>query len=222
MRASMVTSLAMLVVPSFGSLPAAFGQQADVPQPVTFTTQEDHRNMLEQLGITRLRPGPSGNESAPNHANYVEALANPYPKLPDPLTLKSGERVTTPETWWKLRRPEIVEDFEREVVGRVPPTVPKVTWTVTETRETTVAGKPVIEKQLQGRVVNSLCPSIEVNIAMTLGTPKDAKQKVPVLMMFGGFGFGGRGAGGKAGFGDKAPGNGQTPPSGDGPAGDDN
>ena len=32
------------------------------PEPVTFTTQEDHRNMLEQLGITKLRPGPSGNE----------------------------------------------------------------------------------------------------------------------------------------------------------------
>ena len=28
------------------------------------------------------------------------------------------------------RRPEIVEDFEREVYGRVPKNVPKVTWTV--------------------------------------------------------------------------------------------
>jgi len=84
------------------------------------------------------------------------------------------------------------------VIGRVPPNVPKVTWSVAETRETTVAGKPVIEKQLVGRVDNSLCPSIDVNIAMTLGTPKDAPAKVPVLMMFGGFGFGGRGGAGKA------------------------
>ena len=30
-------------------------------EPVSFTTQEDHRNMMEQLGITKLRPGPSGN-----------------------------------------------------------------------------------------------------------------------------------------------------------------
>jgi hypothetical protein len=37
------------------------------------------------------------------------------------------EPVTTAETWWKVRRPEVVEDFEREVVGRVPPNVPKVT-----------------------------------------------------------------------------------------------
>src|SRR5882724_3586675 len=63
------------------------------PAPVTFTTQEDHRNMLDQLGITKLRPGPDGNESAPNHANYAEALANPYPDLPRLLTLKNGERV---------------------------------------------------------------------------------------------------------------------------------
>src|SRR3954463_15369508 len=92
----------------------ASGQPAEAPPVMTFTTQEDHRNMLEQLGITRLRPGPSGNESAPNHANYDEALANPYPTLADPLALKSGQRVTTPEMWWKQRRPEIVEDFERE------------------------------------------------------------------------------------------------------------
>src|SRR5207237_3834757 len=112
--------------------------------PVTFTAQDDHRNMLDQLGITRLRPGRSANQGAANAANYDEALANPYPNLPEALVLKSGERVTAPEMWWKQRRPEIVEDFEREIVGRVPSNAPKVTWTVVETRETTVAGKPVI------------------------------------------------------------------------------
>ena len=76
--------------------------------------------MLEQLGITALRPGPSGNEQAPNHANVDEATATPFPDLPDALTSKNGQRVTTPGQWWHLRRPEIVEDFEREVYGRVP------------------------------------------------------------------------------------------------------
>jgi hypothetical protein len=181
----------------------AFGQaQADAastnaPEPVTFTTQEDHRNMQEQLGITRLRPGPSGNPSAPNSANYDEALANPFPKLPEVLRLKNGEPVTTPEMWWSKRRPEIVEDFEREVVGRVPPNVPKVTWSVVETRETMHGDVPVVEKQLIGKVDNSACPSIEVNISMTLGTPKNAKEPVPVLMMYG-FSFGGARRGGPA------------------------
>ena len=56
-------------------------------EPVSFTTQEDHRNMMEQLGITKLRPGPSGSATAANPANYDESLANPYPNLPEALRL---------------------------------------------------------------------------------------------------------------------------------------
>src|SRR5207244_7936760 len=93
------------------------------PAPKEWTAVEDHRNMMEQLGIKSLRPGPSGNEQAPNHANYDEALANPFPDLPDVLTLKNGRKVTSAEVWWKQRRPEIIEDFEREVYGRVPTNV---------------------------------------------------------------------------------------------------
>ena len=44
--------------------------------------------MMEQLGITRLRPGPSGQPGATNSANYDPAKANPFPDLPDVLTLK--------------------------------------------------------------------------------------------------------------------------------------
>src|SRR4051812_45261920 len=117
MRFVTIVLICQVVISVFGLTLQAFGQPQESPPPVTFTTQEDHRNMLEQLGITRLRPGPSGNESAPNHANYDESLANPYPNLPDPLVLKDGQRVVTPETWWTHRRGEIVEDFEREVVG---------------------------------------------------------------------------------------------------------
>ena len=151
-----------------------------------WTTDDDHKNMMEQLGIKALRPGPSGNESAPNHANYDEATANPYPNLPDVLTLKNGRKVTTPAMWWSQRRPEIVEDFEREVVGRIPKDVPKVTWEVTKTAEAKVADRPVIGKQLIGHVDNSSYPQISVNIQMTLVLPADAKGPVPVMMMFGG------------------------------------
>src|SRR5258708_33240910 len=55
---------------------------AQSAEPMNWTTADDHQNMMTQLGIRRLRPGPSGNESAPNHANYDEAIANPYPDLP--------------------------------------------------------------------------------------------------------------------------------------------
>src|SRR3979409_802759 len=92
----------------------AIGQASLAP---TWTAQQDHQNMKDQLGIKTLRPGPSGNAQpgAPNAANYDPAKANPFPDLPDPLTLKNGARVTTAAMWWEKRRPEIVDDFEREV-----------------------------------------------------------------------------------------------------------
>src|SRR2546421_1839601 len=151
-----------------------------------WTAVEDHRNMMEQLGIKALRPGPSGNESAPNHANYDETTANPFPDLPDVLTLKNGKKVTTAAMWKNQRRPEIIEDFEREVLGRVPKNAPKVTWEVTKTAEAKVGTHPVIGKQLLGHIDNSSYPDIQVDIQMTLVVPADAKGPVPVMMMFGG------------------------------------
>jgi len=158
------------------------------PEAKGWTTQEDHQNMMNQLGIRKLRPGPSGNENAPNHANYDESLANPFPNLPEVLILKNGKKVTKAKDWWEKRRPEIVEDFEREVLGRIPPNVPKVTWTVTNTSEAKIGSYPVVGKQLVGHVDNSSFPAINVDIQMILVTPADAKKPVPVMMMFG-FGF---------------------------------
>ena len=166
------------------ALVSAFAQSGGDTK--SWTAQEDHQNMMDQLGIRALRPGPSGNESAPNHANYDEATANPYPDLPDALTLKSGKKVTTADMWWHQRRPEIIEDFEREVFGRIPANVPKVTWEVTKTAEALVAGHRVIGKQLLGHVDNTSDPEIKVDIQMTLVVPADAKGPVPVMMMFGG------------------------------------
>src|SRR5690349_13219271 len=144
--------------------------------------------MMDQLGIKALRPGPSGNEKAPNHANYDESQANPYPDLPDVLTTKDGRKITSPQMWWNVRRAEIVEDFDREVLGRVPRDVPKVTWTVASTSEGKSGSRAIVTKQLFGHVDNTAYPDIAVDIRMTLVTPADAKEPVPVMMMFSGFG----------------------------------
>ncbi|MGH9695147.1 MAG: hypothetical protein ACRD5Z_13435, partial [Bryobacteraceae bacterium] len=105
------------------------------------TAEQDHRRLMDLLHIDHLRQGADGrNPNAPNAANYDESKANPYPKLPDALVLKNGKQVTTPKMWWKKRRPEIVEDFDREIYGRVPSRVPKVSWEAKSTvRETTGA-----------------------------------------------------------------------------------
>lgn len=159
--------------------------ESKYPPLVTFTSQEDHANMMKQLGITALRPGPSGNESAPNHANYDESIANPCPELPAILTTNKGKKVKNADAWFKKRRPEIVEDFEREVYGRVPDNVPNVTWTVEITDKEFVRRTPVIAKKLVGHVDNSAYPLIDVNINMMLVVPTNVDGPVPVLMMFG-------------------------------------
>ena len=176
------------ILPGQTSNPAP-GEPGKAAAPLNWTTQQDHRNILEQLGITRLRPGPSGQPGTANSANYDPAKANPFPDLPEVLTLKNGQPVTTAEIWWQQRRPEIVEEFEREVVGRVPRNLPKVTWTVVSNISDGLVGNlPANGKRLVGHVDNSACPAIVVDIRMTLVTPASAKGPVPVLMMFGGFG----------------------------------
>ena len=162
-----------------------FGQQSSAPEQKAWTTADDHQNMMQQLGIKKLRPGPSGRDGAPNQANYDEATANPFPNLPEVLKLKNGKKVTNAKMWRKQRRPEIVEDFEREVLGRIPKNVPKVTWTITNQTEAKTGAYPVIGKQLVGHVDNTSYPAINVDIQMILVTPADAKGPVPVMMMFG-------------------------------------
>ncbi len=165
--------------------------QSSSSAPVTFTADQDHQNMMDQLGIKALRPGPSGNEKDANHANYDESKANPFPDAPDPLTLQNGQKVTTPAMWRDKRRPELIELFARYVYGRVPADTPKVTWTVTAIDHEMIGMTPVIVKDLIGQVDNSSYPAIDVKIHMTLVTPAAAKGPVPVpvLMMFGRAGF---------------------------------
>jgi hypothetical protein len=184
-----MTNTKLVFLTSTLALGGAMALLAQTIDTSAWTTAEDHANMMQQLGIKALRPGPSGTAGRPNQANYDEALANPYPNLPDPLTLKNGKKVTTKDQWVKQRRPEILEEFDREVLGRVPKNVPKVTWTVAETKEGVVGDIDVIGKRLVGHVDNSSYPAINVDIQMTLVVPKNAKGPVPVMMMFGGGGL---------------------------------
>ena len=160
---------------------AAFAQE-----PVTFTAQQDHQNMLDQLGIRSIRHAFDADESSPHAANYDESKANPFPVLPEILTTNAGKKVTTAKQWWEVRRPEIVEGFESEVYGRVPDNVPAVTWIVEAEEIETVGMIRAKAKQLRGHVDNSACPSINVDIKMVVVTPANAEGPVPVLMMFGG------------------------------------
>ncbi|MEI9942900.1 MAG: hypothetical protein WDN26_01645 [Chitinophagaceae bacterium] len=149
-------------------------------------TQADYKDMLAKLNITSIRQGANGSDpKAPNAANYDETKANPFPNLPDPLTLKNGQKVTTAKMWWDQRRPEIVEDFDREVYGRTPKNLPKVNWEVIETRPDTVGGMMCTTKTVIGHVDNSSYPAIKVDIQLQFTYKNDASGKAPVILNFG-------------------------------------
>lgn len=153
--------------------------------PVVFTTQQDHQNMLDQLGIKKLRPGRSSSADAPNGANYDEDKANPYPQLPELMKLADGRTVTTTTDWWEQKRPEIVRQLETEVYGAIPKNVPSVDWQLKQTREVEAGGTTAIQHEIIGVVDNSACPEIEVNIALSLTLPKNVQRPIPVLISFG-------------------------------------
>src|SRR5690349_18413588 len=146
------------------------------PPQVTFTGDGDHKNMMEQLGIKKLRPGADPN----NQTTFDEATANQYP-LPELMTMKNGKKVTSAKQW-AARRAEIQEDFEREIYGRIPKNVPKVKWEVTEVTNGKSGDIPIITKALIGHVDNSSYPLITVDIQANVTTPANAPGPVPVMV----------------------------------------
>lgn len=182
-------STLFLVLLALGSCHShrASAQVADAKSqpPAHLTAEQDHQRMMDLLHITTLRRGADGDPKSPNAANYDESKANPYPELPAPLLLKNGKQVTTAKAWWDERRPEIVEDFDREIYGRVPKNTPRVNWEVVSTTKEMNGNVPVITKKLIGHLDNSAYSVVTVGIDLTLTTPANAGGPVPVMMEFG-------------------------------------
>jgi len=147
-------------------------------------SQQDHQIMMQKLGISELRPGPSGNPEAPNAANSDEAKATPYSNLPDPLLFNNGEKVIS-AVQWEIRKKEIFEDFDREIYGRLPNNIPAVNWVLISQKDTVEGAYPIRVKELKGKLDNSSFPAIEVEIQLTLTIPLNATEAVPVVMEFG-------------------------------------
>lgn len=165
---------------------AQFGLTPAQRDSINKLTTNDHNNMLMQLGIERsqLRPGPSGNPKDANAANSSEEKVNQY-TLPDALVLKNGKKVKNTQEWLEKRRPEIVEDFESEVYGRLPKNIPSVSWKVISVKDTMIGNQAIKEKTLKGIVDNSAYPAIKVEINLLVATPTQATKQVPVVMEFG-------------------------------------
>src|SRR5262245_6987331 len=113
-----LVALGLSIAP--GQLVSSSAQEVQ-SKPVVLTAEQDHKRLMDLLHVAALRPGANPRSSdAASQPNYDEAKSNPYPNLPDVLQLKNGKRVTSAKVWWNQRRPEIMEDFDREIYGRVP------------------------------------------------------------------------------------------------------
>jgi hypothetical protein len=166
-------------------LGCALNAPAQTPTSSAPTAEQDHQQMMDQLGIKKLRPGRVNDPNSPlNPVNYDEAKANPYPVYPDPLTLANGSKVRTANDWTAKRRPELLEVFEREIFGRIPATAPRVNWAVQMVDHESLGFTPITATRLVGHVDNSADPAINVDIQMMLVKPARAKLPMPVLIIF--------------------------------------
>jgi hypothetical protein len=165
---------------------SAFGQQekgkGKSKQPDFIPAgYDDYQNMLDQLDIKKIRKGRDSKVKDTSD----ETTANPYKEtMPALMTFKDGTQVKTADQWPK-RRAEIVEDFEREVYGRIPNNVPKVTWEITNTTEGESGGIATVTKTLAGHVDNSAFPQIQVTIQANFTVPKHAAGRLPIILQFG-------------------------------------
>jgi hypothetical protein len=168
------------------SRPGALPPAADDPNRPAGLTQNPTRpnNWSDAQGRAYQR------SSFGTWTNYDEAKANPYP-LPDPLVLKDGQSVKDADTWWNQRRPELLEDFRREMYGRIPENTPAIRWEVTGT-DASAAGGRAIKKTVVGHIDNSRYPRANPSINITMYTPANAAGPVPMMVIVvagpGGFG----------------------------------
>ena len=152
--------------------------------PVHLTAAEDRQRLLGLLGIqdSQMRPPPATDARAANATNYDEDKSHVYPDLPDPLRMKNGKRITSEDQWWSKRRPEIVADFEREILGRAPANLPAIQWQVVSSTPEKYGGVDAVTRRLLGHVDNSADPQIPVTIDLLLTVPAHAPGPVPIIL----------------------------------------
>jgi hypothetical protein len=107
-------------------------------------------------------------------SNYDEARVPAY-KLPDPLLLANGQPVTDAETWFKQRRPEILNFYQTEIYGRIPARTPHVSWQVQATESKARGGTATVRT-----VVGTMGEKPDgPRMHLTLYTLADAEKPVP-------------------------------------------
>lgn len=153
------------------------------PTHFTLTAEQDRLRILGLLGLKEsdLRAAPVPDTHAPNAANYDESKANVFTNLPDPLIFHDGHPVKSPTDWFHRVR-EIRADFDREILGRSPGSLPSIQWHIVSAKHESYGGVDVVTKRIQGQVGPWRNSSIKFSIDLLLTTPAHASGPVPVIM----------------------------------------
>lgn len=107
---------------------------------------------------------------------YDETKVPKY-TLPDPLTLKSGEKVKDAQTWNTKRRPEILALYREEMFGRSPAAPSKLDYEVISVDKQALGGKAVrkiVSLSLAGK-----------KVSMLIYLPANAQKATPVFVALG-------------------------------------
>ena len=185
MRAQSLTlSLALLLAPALAQTPAPQPAQPArrnppprPPQPQRPPAHDGPPRHHRAASRRRAeRPGPP-----PRQLGRVQGQSLAQPARPAASSTTASPS-NPPRIWTTKRRPELVELFDREIVGRVPANVPAVHWEVVSTTPGSEDGIPTITKRLIGHVDNSAYPAITVNIEVDLILPAAATKPVPAVV----------------------------------------
>lgn len=113
---------------------------------------------LVALGVLATSMGPTHAEEIPvapkpRPANYDEDKVPPY-SLPDPLVSRAGAPVSDPETWNRVRRPEIMRLFQEEMFGVAPPRPEGLSFRVVSVDDAALGGA-AIRKNIELKIARA-------------------------------------------------------------------
>lgn len=108
--------------------------------------------------------------------NYDESAVPDY-ELPDPLTCEDGRRVTDADAWRDVRRPEILDLFERSVYGRMPEGPPEMRVELRDEARDALDGRAV-RKQYEVRFTEAPRPRMDLLVYL----PADPDAASPVFL----------------------------------------
>jgi len=109
--------------------------------------------------------------------NYDESEV-PRFKLPNPLLMENGTRVTTPGQWRKERRPELLKLFEEHVYGRSPGRPKAMTFVVIESGKGALDGlanRKQVEVRFAGKAHGP-------RMTVLIYTPTKPKKPAPTFL----------------------------------------